>query len=300
MTTIQKETLTPSDVASRLADITLSYGGRQYTKDGICAMEVVSCIAGEPFSAHPNCACPMVSTFMIGFNDSLTSNKDRDLWLKPLIPYIIDSKVLLENGHEDMDVQIKRAIIAGDFVLRKFVPFTLDMASESFSKGSDLDSERSNARLASFGAATLRALPEQTTFKGLRTTALKVLTKLSKLTDVIGLGYSYASPSVISLVSLITPIDVATPHTFINIAEVAAREAMAVLVALADTAALAKRDTENGHDWFASLATLTNLVNRSAKLAFADQADQINETRVAVALKMLAVKGNVSVNVEAT
>lgn len=43
-------------------------------KDGLCYMETVALIAGEPISDQPKCACPIVTDFGIGLNDTLSDN----------------------------------------------------------------------------------------------------------------------------------------------------------------------------------------------------------------------------------
>jgi hypothetical protein len=42
-------------------------------------------LANEPWSDHPQCTCPTITAFMIFWNDSLPSDKDRDRLLKPLL-----------------------------------------------------------------------------------------------------------------------------------------------------------------------------------------------------------------------
>ena len=38
-------------------------------KDGLCFMETVALIAGEPIDDHPECACPILTAYGIGLND---------------------------------------------------------------------------------------------------------------------------------------------------------------------------------------------------------------------------------------
>ncbi len=48
-------------------------------------MEAAAFIAGEPWSDHPACVCPVIAAFMRSWNDGL-SDKDRNRLLLPLIP----------------------------------------------------------------------------------------------------------------------------------------------------------------------------------------------------------------------
>ena len=65
-----------------------------------CVMEAVAYIAGEPWSDHPECTCPVITAFMVNWNDSLPTDADRDRLLKPLIPRLVGTrnKSLEENA----------------------------------------------------------------------------------------------------------------------------------------------------------------------------------------------------------
>ena len=43
--------------------LTLKAGQHSTFDDGACLLEAVSYIAGEPFSDHPKCVCPVLATF---------------------------------------------------------------------------------------------------------------------------------------------------------------------------------------------------------------------------------------------
>ena len=60
-----------------------------------CVMEAVSYVAGEPWSDAPKCACPVITAFMISWNDGLQSDAERTRLLKPLIPLIVGLIVLM-------------------------------------------------------------------------------------------------------------------------------------------------------------------------------------------------------------
>lgn len=67
--------------------------------ENACVMEMVAYIAGEPWSDHPVCACPILTTYAIRLNDAF--NDEHRQKLKPFIPMLVDTKI-------DDAVQIKR------------------------------------------------------------------------------------------------------------------------------------------------------------------------------------------------
>ena len=249
--------LDPQIVAEQLAKITLSAGGHKSSEAGMCVMEAVSYIAGERFSSQPECACPVITGFMVSFNDTLLDNAARDRWIKPLIPAIAGSRVFQANGTEDEDVLMRRSLIAGDAALRHFFPFTLDIAAESFAEYSSKAWARDGAKFFTARAAWLRALPEQTSFEDL---ALAGRTVFAALTDVADRADITLCADFSALGYLSTPGDSSALGYLADLAEIAA------------TAAAAAR---------------TNLAGLAAS-------DQINEARVATVLKMLAVQSKVA------
>ena len=125
---------------SRLAEVaTLSSGDHGGIDEGMCVMEAVAYVAGEPWSDAPACACPVITAFMVSWNDSLPSNEDRDRLLKPLIPSIVGTRSTPE-------VEQRRATMAADWLIRVHTPAWLRAAK--------LESQ----------AAALEALPEITDF----------------------------------------------------------------------------------------------------------------------------------------
>ena len=50
-----------------------------------CVMEAVAYVAGVPWSDHPACTCPVITTFMVAWNDGLPSDADRTRLLLPLV-----------------------------------------------------------------------------------------------------------------------------------------------------------------------------------------------------------------------
>jgi hypothetical protein len=86
-----------------------------------CVMEAVAFVAGEPWSDHPECACPIIGEFLRSWNDSLRTDADRDRLLKPLIRDLVGSKSTKE-------VEEKRALLCADWLIRVNTPTWLRLA----------------------------------------------------------------------------------------------------------------------------------------------------------------------------
>jgi hypothetical protein len=108
---------------AQLAALSLSAGSHSEFARGVCAMEAVAYIAGEPHSDAPACACPVLTAFMIAWNDGLPSNAERDRLLKPFIPRLVDTRSTRE-------VEERRAFLAMDWVIRVHTPTWLDLVDD--------------------------------------------------------------------------------------------------------------------------------------------------------------------------
>lgn len=86
-----------------------------------CVMEAVAWVAGEPHSDHPECACPIITKFLVSWNDALPTDADRDRLLKPLVPSIVGTKA--NAATESM-----RSKMAYDWFLTVYTPAWLDLA----------------------------------------------------------------------------------------------------------------------------------------------------------------------------
>ncbi|MGE0349842.1 hypothetical protein, partial [Hydrogenophaga sp.] len=104
-----------------------------------CVMEAVAYVAGEEWSDAPQCACPVITAFMVSWNDGLPTDADRDRLLKPLIPLIVGTR-------STPDVEMRRSTMAADWLIRTYTPAWLRLAK--------LDKQ----------AALLETLPEITDF----------------------------------------------------------------------------------------------------------------------------------------
>ena len=60
--------------------IELSKGKHISPEEGACVMELASMLAGEPFSDHPRCACPVIGSFLRAYNDSVDDGRRQDLY----------------------------------------------------------------------------------------------------------------------------------------------------------------------------------------------------------------------------
>ncbi|MFN0092876.1 MAG: hypothetical protein ACKVWR_21790 [Acidimicrobiales bacterium] len=85
-----------------------------------CAMEAVAYMAGEEWTDHPRCACPVIAAFIRKWNDDL-EDRDRDRLLVPLLTRLIGSRSIRE-------VQTRRAWMASDWLVGENAAAWLDLA----------------------------------------------------------------------------------------------------------------------------------------------------------------------------
>ncbi len=98
-------------IADRLQSITkLSSGSHKPTDGEMCVMEAVAYVAGERWSYRPKCACPVITNFMVDWNDDLP-DADRTRLLAPLIP-------LLAGTRSTKAVAERRSYMALDWLIR--------------------------------------------------------------------------------------------------------------------------------------------------------------------------------------
>ena len=105
---------------SRLAKITALDNGSHKPGASMCAMEAAPYIAGEPWSDHPDCVCPVIAAFMRSWNDALPDS-ERTALLLPLIAKTIGTK------GSDALAQ-RRALMAADWLVRVNTPAWLRLA----------------------------------------------------------------------------------------------------------------------------------------------------------------------------
>ncbi len=76
---------------SRLLDgISLEHGSHTRREDGMCAMELVAFIAGEPHNYEPDCASKLLTGFTIRLNDHMRPSERRDL--KLFLPRMVGTR----------------------------------------------------------------------------------------------------------------------------------------------------------------------------------------------------------------
>jgi hypothetical protein len=88
----------------------------------LCVMEAVAYVAGEPWSDHPKCASPLLTSFMISLNDNLP-DADRDRLLKDFIPRLVGTNTTAE-------AEMRRSFLALDWMVRELTPAYLDQVPE--------------------------------------------------------------------------------------------------------------------------------------------------------------------------
>src|SRR5271156_4267673 len=108
------------DRMKEILNLSLTSGSHKDLEKGMCVMEAAAYVAGEPWSDHPTCACPIITSFMIAWNDGLPSDAERDRLLKPLIPDIVDTK-------STPAVEERRSYMALNWLIRVHTPKWLDL-----------------------------------------------------------------------------------------------------------------------------------------------------------------------------
>ncbi len=98
---------------------TLTRGSHCSTSGGVCAMELASQMAGEPWSDSPACVSPLLANFMRRLNDLLPD--DTRQHLLPIIP------LCLGTAGSASDDQA-RGLLAVDWIVRTYTPVWLDLA----------------------------------------------------------------------------------------------------------------------------------------------------------------------------
>ena len=110
--------------STRLAEVTardIGHGAHFSLDDGLCVMEAVAYVAGEPWSDHPTCACPVLGAFMRAWNDGLPTDEDRTRLLRPWVERLVGTK-------STKAVEQRRADMALDWFVRVYAPAWLDLS----------------------------------------------------------------------------------------------------------------------------------------------------------------------------
>lgn len=93
--------------------LSLARGKHSDRSSGLCVMEAVAWVAGEPHSDRPLCTSQLIGAFCRSWNDAM-SDDDRNEFLKPLIPHLI--------GTYDAKEDERRGLLVIDWLIREFLP----------------------------------------------------------------------------------------------------------------------------------------------------------------------------------
>jgi hypothetical protein len=95
----------------------LQRGSHPDRNAGMCAMEMVAWLAGEPHSDEPQCACPVLGAFVRACNDAM-SDEARNRWLRPLVPQLVNTRATVACERQ-------RGFVVLDGLVRTLVPKVL-------------------------------------------------------------------------------------------------------------------------------------------------------------------------------
>jgi hypothetical protein len=107
----------PCQPMQRSFDVPLQRGAHPTRDDGMCAMEMVAWLKGEPHSDEPGCACPVLGAFVRACNDAM-SDAQRNRFLRPLVPILVDTRATAA-------VERARGQAAIDGLVRTLLPMWL-------------------------------------------------------------------------------------------------------------------------------------------------------------------------------
>ena len=98
--------------------ITLDTGAHKTREDGVCLLEAVAWLAGEPHTDNPTCVSPVLGAYGRSLNDVLPDDKRQEL--KPYAPLMLGTA---GDGHDET-----RGYLALDWFIRTYTPAWLDVA----------------------------------------------------------------------------------------------------------------------------------------------------------------------------
>ncbi len=112
---------------------TFGKGSHPTRENGMCVMEAVAYVSGEKHSDSPKCACPVISTFMRTWNDSIIDDDRRRELLTPFVFRLPGTKA-------DPTTEYKRPWMAFDWLVREFLPAFLELSDVTASHAAGLRS----------------------------------------------------------------------------------------------------------------------------------------------------------------
>lgn len=116
----EKRMVIPERVA-QLNGLAIDRGEHVAFDHGHCAMELVSWLAGEPFSMEPACACPTITRLVTNFNKAEPTAEDLTQ-LRSLLPEIAESR------SSDAEA-LSRSWMAMDWLARTCAPAWLKLTT---------------------------------------------------------------------------------------------------------------------------------------------------------------------------
>jgi hypothetical protein len=99
--------------------LVLKSGSHTSFENGVCAMELASWLAGEPWSFQPQCVCPVINAFMVAWNDRIRDDERRTRLLLPIIPKVIGTR-------SSSEVELARSLLCADWIVREALPAWLE------------------------------------------------------------------------------------------------------------------------------------------------------------------------------
>lgn len=103
----------PNVISSERLDAIWIDKGNHYSRGaGVCAMELVAWLAGEPHSDHPECTSLVLGAYVRLLNDIMPPDVRQEL--KPYLPRLIGTA---GDGRD-----VRRAFLAADAAVRVFAP----------------------------------------------------------------------------------------------------------------------------------------------------------------------------------
>ena len=106
-------------------------GAHDSREDGLCVMEAVAYVAGEPHSDRPKCASPVLSAFCRSWNDGLPSDAERNKWLAEFV-------WRLPGTVASAEIELRRSEMCIDWLVREYLPAFLDLTECLQSHAEDL------------------------------------------------------------------------------------------------------------------------------------------------------------------
>jgi hypothetical protein len=84
-----------------------------------CLLEAAAYLAGEPWTDHPACVCPVLAAFGRRLNDAIPDDATRTRLLAPLVPLLVGTRSTIQTERA-------RAYVAADFACREVAPLAFE------------------------------------------------------------------------------------------------------------------------------------------------------------------------------